>query len=350
MKVLYLFNGARDGMVEKVKAGTEHGNGFWGMLELSKHGIQADYIELEQTYGKGVALFLRKHINIYFIHLPIFWKIFSYDVVFTSAAFGLQFFHMLFGIRKPVWVMHDFSIKGFLGEEKTVRQKIFRAMVLRARGVVTLSEDEKVFLEGRFPHLRGRVECIPFGIDLEFFKRKDIPRKRQVLSVGRDPDRDWKTFIEATKGIEADIVITTWISRLKKLMPLPAHLTILDLPARELVEKYAESAVVVIPLNTSYKNNDAMGCSALFEAMSMGKAIVATRTKAMESYVTDGVNGLLVEEGNSQAMKEAIEKVLADEKLRTSLENAAYAYAVGHFDTTKCGTRLANFFKSLKGV
>ncbi len=90
-----------------------------------------------------------------------------------------------------------------------------------------------------------------------------------------------------------------------------------------------------------------MGCSALFEAMSMGKAIVATRTKATESYVTDGVNGLLVEEGNSQAMKEAIEKILVDEKLRTRLGDAAYVYAVEHFDTTKCGARLAAFFKQV---
>lgn len=345
MKVLYLFNGSREGLLDKVRAGEEHGNGFWGMIGLREHGIEADYIELEQFFPKSISRFLRKYLNIYFIHVPLFWKIFSYDIVFTSASFGLQFFHMLFGIRRPIWVMHDFSIKGLLGDEKTLRQRIFRSMVLRSKGVVTLSEDEKTFLEERFPHLRGKVECIPFGIDLNFFKKKDGVEKRQVLSVGRDPDRDWKTFVAATRGIDVPVVITSWLSRLKSLMPLPPNYQVLELPSRTLVEKYAESSVVVIPLNTSYRNNDAMGSSALFEAMSMGKAIVATRTKAMESHVKDGENGLLVPEGDAQSMHDAIERLLADEKLRKTLGENAYRYALENLDTKKTTRRLAGFFK-----
>lgn len=348
MKVLYLFNGSRHGLIEKVNAGSEHGNGFWGMLELRKLGVQADYIEIEQFFSNRFSIFLRKHLSINFIHIPIFWKIFAYDVVFTSSAFGLQFFHALFGVRHPIWVMHDFSIKNLLGEEKTIRQKIFRFMVMRTKGVVTLSEDEKLFLETRFPHLMGKVACIPFGIDFSFFSRKETPTKRQVLSVGRDPDRDWKTFIDATMTIDAPIVITSWIQRLSRFMPLPANYSVLELPARTLVEKYSESAVVVISLNTSHGNNDAMGCSALFEAMSMGKAIVATRTKAMESYITDGINGLLVPEGDSKAMKDAIDSILNNKDFEKSLGDKAYHYALEHFDTKKCALELASFFKMLK--
>jgi glycosyltransferase involved in cell wall biosynthesis len=347
MRVLYLFNGSREGLLDKVRAGEEHGNGFWGMIGLREHGIEADYIELEQFFPKSISRFLRKHLNIYFIHVPLFWKIFSYDIVFTSASFGLQFFHMLFGIRRPIWIMHDFSIKGLLGDEKTPRQRLFRSMVLRSKGVVTLSQDEKTFLEERFPHLQGRVECIPFGIDLDFFKKKDGVEKRQILSVGRDPDRDWKTFIEATRDIDVPIVITSWFARLEPLMPLPAKYQVLELTSRALVEKYTESSIVVIPLNTSYRNNDAMGSSALFEAMSMGKAIVATRTKAMESHVKDGVNGLLVPEGDVRAMRDAIERLLNDSALRKTLGENAYQYALENLDTKKCTARLADFFKNL---
>ena len=345
MKVLYLFNGSRVGLLEKVRSGEEHGNGFWGMIGLPQYGVEADYIEPEQFFPKSVARFLRKHLNVYFIHVPLFWKVFSYDIVFTSASFGLQFFHMLFGVRRPIWVMHDFSIKGLLGDEKTLRQRIFLSMVLRSKGVVTLSEDEKVFLEERFPHLKGKVECIPFGIDLEFFKKNDGVEKRQILSVGRDPDRDWKTFVEATRGIDVPVVITSWLARLAPLMPLPAKYQVLELPSRRLVEKYTESSVVVIPLNTSYKNNDAMGSSALFEAMSMGKAIVATRTKAMESHIVHGENGLLVPEGDERAMHDAIERLLGDDTLRKTLGENAYRYALENLDTKKCTARLADFFK-----
>ena len=347
MKVLYLFSGSRKGLVDKVRRGENHGNGFWGMLQLPHYDIEADYIEIEQYVPSVISRIIRKYVNVYFIHLFIFWKLFSSDIVFTSAAFGTQLFHALLHIRKPIWVMHDFSIIGLLGNGKTIRQKLFKYMVLRAKGVVTLSLDEKTTLLERFPHLKDRVEFIPFGVDLEFFKPQGVLEVRQILAVGFDPDRDWKTMINACKDTTIPVVLATRESRVKKYMPLPAHISIQQFTPRDLVKEYEKSSVVVVPLNTSYGTNDAMGCSTLFEAMAVGKPVIVTRTRATESYVTDGSNALLVEEGNPDALYSSISHLMADGELRTRLGKNAREYALKNLDIEACTKKLADFFKKL---
>jgi hypothetical protein len=50
MKVLYLFASYRAEVLEKAKKGEDHGNGFWGMLQLPHFGVEASYVEPEQYY------------------------------------------------------------------------------------------------------------------------------------------------------------------------------------------------------------------------------------------------------------------------------------------------------------
>lgn len=350
MKVLYLFNGSRQGLIDKVKAGENHGDGFWGMLRLPHYGVEADYAELEQYFPIWLAKFLRRFVNIYFIHLPFFFKIFWYDIVFTSSAFGSQMVYSLFhffGIRKPIWVMHDFSILGLLGAEKTLKQKIFRFMVMRAAGVVTLSNDETVRLEQRFPHLRGKVELIPFGVDANFFKPQEVAEENQILAAGFDPDRDWDTLIEACKDLNVKIVLATRPERVAKCQPLPANIKLKQFSLRDLVKEYSRSALIVVPLNTSFGTNDAMGCSTLFEGMAMAKPVVVTRTRATESYVKNMENGILVEERNVAAMKQAIQSLLADKDLRHRMGVKARQYAIEELDPERRAKQLADFFNRL---
>lgn len=346
MKVAYLFTSYRAGVVEKYKKGEDHGSGFWGMFWLPEAGVESWYIEPEQIYSKKVSEFIRKRLGVYWLHLSVFWKFFSYDFVFTSTAFGTQlFFTLLPG--KPRWVMHDFSITGLVGEGKTLKQKMFRYLVKHAAGVVTLAEAEKEKLEKMFPHLVGRIEYIPFGTNFDFFKPKDVPEAREIFVPGRDPDRDYTTLFTAVKDLNAPVIVTTHVSRLKKFDPLPSFVQVRDLSIKEYVDTYARASVIMVPLDTSSGLNDAMGSSVLFEAMAMGKAIVATGTHTMKSYITDGENGLLVPEKDEVAMHHALERLLNDQVLRERLGKNARAFAEENLDAKILAARLAEFFKRL---
>lgn len=347
LRVAYLFAGPRREPLAAVRRGDNHGAGFWGLHHLDAFGIDANFIEPEQVYPQALARFLRKILSTYWIHLSVFWKLFSSDIIFTSTAFGTQFVYTLLHTRRPLWVMHDFNITGFLGERKTLQQKIFSYIVSRSAGIVTLSKKEKEMLQENFPHLAKKIEWIPFGADLIFFAPTPTEEKKQILVVGTDPDRDYKTLFAACEGLDIPVVVTTLSSRLNPLGPLPSFVSARRFSPQELVQEYKRSALVVIPLDTTRRLNDAMGCSGLFEAMAMGKAIVATRTFTMESYITDGENGLLVRERDVSDMRAAIQKVLENDALRRCLGANARAYAEKNLEIRACTKKLADFFYSL---
>ncbi len=346
MKVAYLFTSYRAEVAKKVLLGEDHGNGFWGMFKLPHYGVEAGYLEPEQFYPRAVSLWIRKTFGVYWQHLSLLFAFFKYDYIFTSTAYGTQLLYTLLCLGKPNWVMHDFSITGLIGKEQTLKQKIFAFMTSRAAGIVTLGVEEKEKLEKRFPNLAGKIEFIPFGVDLDFFKPMQVEQDGKIFAVGFDPDRDWKTFFEAVKDMDAPIVAATRQNRVQ-MLNIPANVSIKQFTPRELAEEYAKSAVIVVPLNTSKAINDAMGCSTLFEAMASGKPVVATNTHTMASYVTDGENGLLVKEGDTQALREALERLLSDPALRERLGHNARAYAEAHLDAEKLGQKLADFFKRL---
>ncbi len=347
MKVLYLFNRVRMGLVDKVKSGESHDNHFYGMLRLPKYGVQAEYIEIEQYFPLALCRFLRNHIlNIYYVHIPLFFKLLAYDFVFTSTAFGSQLIHTLYPFKKPKWVMFDFSITGLLGKETTRRQKIFRYLVTHAAGIVTISKNEEERLHLRFPEMKDRIKFIPLGTDTDFFKPKDVLEEHTIFTVGFDPGRDYTTFIEATKDSSAQVVIATRPSKVEGY-ELPKNFTAKEFTPQGIVEGYSKSKVFVLPLNIKGGINDAMGCSTLVEAMAMAKAIVATRTPTMESYITSGVNGVLVPAEDPHAMKEAIESLLNDDEKRKLMGKAARQFVIEHCTADGVAKNLADFFKKL---
>lgn len=348
LKALYLFTGYRTPHLQKIKRGEEQGNGFWGMLRLHTFGVDAHYLELEQVLPLGLCRFIRKHIlSVYWVHVPLYPMFFAYDVVFTSTGYGTQLIHTLLHFKKPKWVMHDFSIMGLLGKERTILQKIFAWMVSRCAGIVTISKKEKELLEARFPNLKGRIEFIPYGVDLDFFAPSRSVGEGSIFAPGRDPDRDLVTLFAATQGLGKEVIITTRTSRLEAFGQLPAHVVHKDFTVPELKQAYADASVVVIPLDTSSGLNNEMGISAVYESLAMGKPIVASCSQGMEAYIEDGVNGLLVPQHDVEAMRHAIKRLLDDPELRERLGANARAYAEQNLDPDKCTEHLARFFEKV---
>ena len=350
MRVLYLFTGVRGGLVEKTRRGEDTGDGTWGMLRLPHFGLDARHLELEQFIPGGAARWLRVRIfGVYGAHLPFLFNFFRYDIVFTAGAFVSQLvltvLQGIFRFRHPLWVMHDFSITGLLGEEKTLKQKIFRFMTARAGGIVTVGKEEAQKLKERFPSLADRIVYIPFGVDTAFFRPGDIKETGAVLAAGVDPDRDWETLFAACDGLGIQVVAATR-PRGRTVAP-PPFVRMSFFTMKQLREEYSRASIVVVPLDTTTGINDAMGSTALFEALAMGKAVVATDTHTMRSHITHGENGLLVPERDVAAMRAAIKELSADQAKRERLGRAARAYAVANLDAEKLTGELAAYFKNL---
>jgi glycosyltransferase involved in cell wall biosynthesis len=64
-------------------------------------------------------------------------------------------------------------------------------------------------------------------------------------------------------------------------------------------------------------------CLAAVEAMALGRPVIATSGHGFSEYLEDGVNGLLVERSNVDALAAAVERLVSDAALRERLGAAA---------------------------
>ena len=86
---------------------------------------------------------------------------------------------------------------------------------------------------------------------------------------------------------------------------------------RALADRYRNAAVVVCP---SHTEGFGVVCA---EAMAHGKPVVASATGGLANLVVDGETGILVPPGDVCALREAVERLLADPHLRQRLGAAA---------------------------
>jgi glycosyltransferase involved in cell wall biosynthesis len=108
---------------------------------------------------------------------------------------------------------------------------------------------------------------------------------------------------------------------------LAQHVTFLGLVSRtDLSALLARTDVVVLP---SYWEGLPVS---LIEALSAGKAIVASRVGGNPELVADGVNGLLVPPGDAPALAQALLSLFSDpERVRRMGQASRERFAAGEF-------------------
>jgi phosphatidylinositol alpha-1,6-mannosyltransferase len=94
----------------------------------------------------------------------------------------------------------------------------------------------------------------------------------------------------------------------------------------ELAATYAGCEIFVMASRSLPASVEGFGISYL-EAAYHGKPCVGYRTGGVSEAVVDGVSGLLVEEGDVEALAGAIERLIADEQLRRRMGEAGRAHA-----------------------
>ena len=140
-----------------------------------------------------------------------------------------------------------------------------------------------------------------------------------VLSIGRTL-RDLEALVAAARRVAAPFVVVAGATD-RVPEPLPANVRVLrDVPLAESHALLRRAAVVAIPLLPAERST---GQVVLFEAMALGKPVVATRAVGTVDYVRDGENGLLVAPGDAAALAEAIQRLLREPELARRLAAAA---------------------------
>lgn len=157
---------------------------------------------------------------------------------------------------------------------------------------------------------RDRIHWFRYGVDDQFWRPMKAVQNR-ICSVGMEM-RDYPTLVEALRGTSIRCHIATGMARgelfdtvrrLYDVKNLPEGITIGQLDYQDLRRLYAASRFVVIPLLPTDSDN---GLTAIVEAMAMGRTVICSQVEGQVDLIRDGVNGLLVPQGDPQALREAI--------------------------------------------
>ena len=184
---------------------------------------------------------------------------------------------------------------------------------------------------------KSKLHHAPQPVDERFWHPQDAPTANAICAVGSEA-RDYATLVEAVRGAEvrAEVAVGTTVFQsgdaredlapsVQPLARAGANVTVhQQLPHRELRRLYARSLCVVVPLNDV--DFDA-GVTCIAEAMAMGKAVIATRTRGQVDMIREGETGLYVPPADPRALRAAIDHLVANPDQAVRMGRAGRAVA-----------------------
>jgi glycosyltransferase involved in cell wall biosynthesis len=245
---------------------------------------------------------------------------------------------------------------------KRVKRSLYYPLVMqklvarRMDRVVTVSNTSKNLISDWYKIPEARIEEIPNGVDLNFFRRLPEVAKvpGRIIFVGSSEDRKKGILylLQALKRLDHDAHLNIIDGRLNpervyarnlvREMGLSDRVKFLEKITREqLIIEYNRAQVVVMP-----SLFEGFGLPAI-EAMACGTALVAARAGGLAEVVGEGpdAGGVLVEPGDERALGEAIAKLLSDPGLRETLAGKGRQRVEKQFGWDKVGERLEQIYK-----
>ena len=213
--------------------------------------------------------------------------------------------------RRFVLTLHGSGTAGRFADLELARRhpRLVRFVVRRAEVVICVSE---ALAEAARRCGARDVRRIPNGVELPASTGVEA-EPAEVLFAGRlSPEKGIEELVAATEGMN---LVVAGDGPLRNLVPGALGFV----PHEELEILYDRAAVVVLP---SYREGMPL---CVLEAMAHGRPVVASAVGGIPELVEDGVTGYLVEPGDVDGVRAALEKLLADPALRRRMGRVARA-------------------------
>jgi len=261
----------------------------------------------------------------------------KYDAILAvgeSSALVLLFFKQIFRFKTPILIL-DPSI----GFDWQARKRVLDFVLPRAQAVLLRGNNQADLLKQIYGE-RCKPEIIYHAIDTDYYKPQDVRQENYIFSIGNDVGRDFKTLIEASKNIDAEVIIKTNEQSLAELaLPDNVHIMKERVSFDELKALYAKARFVVVPLNDL---PHAGGVNSVLESMAMGKASIISRSQGIKDYIADSETALVVEPGNIDQLHRAMRYLLANPDEAIRLGSNARRHVMDKFRNETYNNRLAS--------
>ena len=201
------------------------------------------------------------------------------------------------------------------------------------RFLIWSSMQRKIAIE-QFGVSPDKIILLKRGVDQLFWS----PRKAEtdmICSVGMEA-RDYPTLVDALRHLKIPCHIAAGasrgeifktIERLYEIDDIPNWVTVGSKTKPELRSLYVRSRFTVVSLLPTDSDN---GLTTILESMAMGKPVICSKTEGQIDVIQDGITGIYVPQGDSRAMREAIQSLWDYPERCETMGKAAREYLVKH--------------------
>lgn len=328
LKIVLINNGLAGGGTERASVGFAHylleqgcdvsilalyksEHFYW--LNPDIQFIEPDFIRTQHsTYGYIVNMmfFVRRHIKSIKPDTVLSYNEWTNAYVLLACA----------GLNIPVYVSERMHPNAKLPLPTELLRKW---LYPKASGVIAQTKFGKKVIEQR----TGAKNVIAIPNAVNVMDPIDVPKKKQVLAVGRlEPVKGHRYLVEAFAKVDDnswELCIVGDGSQMDSLKTLAKELGVLERISFkghlvDFKKELSESEIYVLPsVKEGFPNS-------LIEAMSLPLACISGDFYEGEhDLVQDGINGLLVPTCDSNALASAINELISNEVRRTELKNEA---------------------------
>ncbi len=297
-----------------------------------KHLFQAGYLT-EKFLSRDPSIC---HLHGHFSHSP------TSVTMFSSLLSGLKF--SFTAHAKDIYTSHPDQL----------REKLDKAVF-----VTTCTSHNKQYLEALSQD--GSVECIYHGIDLNLFQNDalniDTKPPYKLLTVARIiKKKGIPTIYHALRRL-ADNSIDFQHNLIgdgddrEPVLDLIQELGLQNrcfwlgtLPHEEVLNHFVDSDLFILGSEIAADGDRDGIPNVIVESLAMGVPAVATNVSAIPEILINGETGLTVDQKNSEALADAIHKLLTDQGLRKKVIKNGKSFVGEHFDNSRLIIDLARLF------
>jgi glycosyltransferase involved in cell wall biosynthesis len=293
---------------------------------LRERGVEVEvlapgsgYRDFGLAYGGGMAANVRRRPWLAPLMLVSMWR------AVRRAARGADLVHAhwlltaavaRFGRRPLVVTLHGSGSAGRFSDVELARRRpgLVRALLRPAAAVICVSETVAA------PVRASGVDVVVIPNGVRVPDEVGPPAEPlEVLYVGRlSPEKNVDTLVEAVGDLN---LVVAGDGPLRERFPNALG----AVPHAEVERLLERASVIVAPCE-----REGFGLAAA-EAMAFGRPVVAAAGGALLELVADGETGLLVQPRDPAALRQAVERLLADRELRERLGGSARARARERF-------------------
>lgn len=185
-------------------------------------------------------------------------------------------------------------------------------------------------------------------VDARFYRPMPTALEAASIIVGSvgSEQRDYRTFLGAADGLPANISVqivpTGMVPDFNRSavagVPIPGNVKLLQFEMGGLRDFYSRCDILCVSV---YENMTAYGLTSLLEAMAMGKAVIATRSKGLSEYIIEGETGMTVAPGDVEGWRGAMRRLADDAQLRMRLGQNARRWVLQNSDLDLWSAELA---------